>query len=139
VRRFLLFLLLVCLPLLTTGCTPDQRPALGDARQAICQSLVALRERTIQLTTISPDTTVNELRTLRSNLNALIEAARAANVVMQTQPITDMVDAYGNFSRMLDGLNPDQYAGDAATALLGSANTVVQSLDQAYSSLSCAQ
>lgn len=138
-KRFPILLFLLCLPLLAAGCNLEQAPALGDARQAVCQSLVALREGTTRLATVNPDTTVEELRNMRNNLNTLVEAARTANVVLQSQAITDMVDAYGNFSRTLDGLNPDQQVGDAAAALQGSTNTIVQALNQAYSSLSCAQ
>src|SRR5690606_35269900 len=138
-KRFLILLLLLCLPLLTAGCNLEQAPTLGDAKQAVCQSLVALREGTTRLTTISPDTTVAELRNVRNNLNTLVEAARTANTVMQSQAITDMVDAYGNFSRTLDGLNPDQRVGDAASSLQTYAANIVSALNQAYDSLACAQ
>jgi len=138
-KRFLILMLLLCLPLLAAGCNLEQAPTLGDAKQAVCQSLSALRDGSTQLATISPDTTVAELRGVRNNLNTLVEAARTANTVMQSQAITDMVEAYGNFSRTLDGLNPDQRVGDAATALQGSATNIVAALDRAYSSLSCAQ
>lgn len=138
-KRFLLLLLLLCLPLLAAGCNLEQTPSLGDAKQAVCQSLVALSEGTTRLATISPDTTVAELRNVRNNLNTLVEAARTANTVMQSQAITDMVDAYGNFSRTLDGLNPDQRVGDAAGSLQTYSTNIVSALNQAYDSLSCAQ
>lgn len=138
-KRFLILMLLLCLPLLAAGCNLEQAPTLGDAKQAVCQSLVALREGTTRLTTISPDTTVAELRNVRNNLNTLVEAARTANTVMQSQAITDMVDAYGNFSRTLDGLNPDQRVGDAAASLQTYSTNIVSALNRAYDSLSCAQ
>ena len=138
-KHFLILLLLLCLPLLTAGCNPEQAPTLGDAKQAVCQSLVALREGTTRLTTISPDTTVAELRNVRNNLNTLVEAARTANTVMQSQAITDMVDAYGNFSRTLDGLNPDQRVGDAAASLQTYSANIVSALNRGYDSLACAQ
>lgn len=138
-KRFLILMLLLCLPLLAAGCNLEQAPTLGDAKQAVCQSLVALREGTTRLTTISPDTTVAELRNVRNNLNTLVEAARTANTVMQSQAITDMVDAYGNFSRTLDGLNPDQRVGDAAASLQTYSVNIVSALNQAYDSLACAQ
>ncbi len=138
-KRFLILMLLLCLPLSAAGCNLEQAPTLGDAKQAVCQSLVALREGTTRLTTISPDTTVAELRNVRNNLNTLVEAARTANTVMQSQAITDMVDAYGNFSRTLDGLNPDQRVGDAASSLQTYAANIVSALNQAYDSLACAQ
>ncbi len=138
-KRFLILMLLLCLPLLAAGCNLEQAPTLGDAKQAVCQSLVALREGTTRLTTISPDTTVAELRNVRNNLNTLVEAARTANTVMQSQAITDMVDAYGNFSRTLDGLNPDQRVGDAAASLQTYSANIVSALNQAYDSLACAQ
>lgn len=139
-KRFLINLLLFCLPiLLVAGCSLEQAPTLADGKRAVCQSLDALRGATTNMKAISPDTTVAELRSLRGNLNTLVEAARTANTVMQSQAITDMVAAYGAFSRTLDGLDPDQRVGDAAAALQSSAAGVVTALDQAYTSLACAQ
>ena len=88
------------MPLLTAGCNLEQAPTLGDAKQAVCQSLVALREGTTRLTAISPDTTVAELRNVRNNLNTLVEAARTANTVMQSQAITDIVEAGAKFHEL---------------------------------------
>ncbi len=139
-KRFrYLMLLLVLLSVLLSGCSLEQAPTLADGKRAVCQSLDALRQATTNLSAISPDTTVAEVREIRNNLNTLVEAARTANSVMQSQAITDMVAAYATFSSTLDGLNPDQRVGDAATVLQSSSANIVAALDRAYSSLSCAQ
>ncbi len=137
--QYSVLILTLLLSVLLSACSLEQAPTLADGKRAVCQSLDALRQATTNLSTISPDTTVAEVREIRNNLNTLVEAARSANTVMQSQAITDMVEAYGNFSRTLDGLNPDQRVGDAATALSSSAANIVAALDRAYSSLSCAQ
>ncbi len=131
--------LLVLLGALLAGCSEGQAPSLNDVKQGICTSLVALRTASGDLANINPDTSVAELREVKGKLDTLVEAARTANTVLQSQPITDMVAAYDNFGARLVELNSAERVGDAATTLGASAGNITASLDRAYTSLSCAQ
>lgn len=135
IRIFLL--LLVLLGALLSGCSEGQAPKLSDVKQGICTSLGALRTATGDLANINPDTSVAELREVKGKLDTLVEAARTANTVLQSQPITDMMTAYDNFGARLVELNSEERVGDAAATLGASAGNITASLDRAYSSLSC--
>lgn len=124
---------------IVAGCSAPNVPTLGDGQRAVCESLNALRTSVVNLSDIDPNTNVEQLRGMRENVGNLVEAARRANTVLQNQSITEMVTAYEDFSRTVDGLNAEQTVGDAATALRASADQVIAALDQAYTAAQCAQ
>ena len=110
-----------------------------EARRGVCQALNSLRDAAVGLTEVDPETSVAQLQEMRANVGRLVEAARAANTVLQNQQIADMVKSFEEFSRTVDGLNPDQRVGDAAAGLQMSAAQIVGALDQAYQAIQCAQ
>ena len=139
-RQFRYFIVAtLLLATLLTGCSAETAAPLTEARQGLCQALNSLRGAAVSLTEIDRETSVAQLLELRANVARLVEAARAANTVLQNQQITDMVNSFQEFSRTVDDLNPDQRVGDAAVGLQASAQQVVTALDQAYQALQCAQ
>lgn len=124
---------------IVAGCSSPNVPTLSDGQRAICESLNALRTSAANLGDIDPNTSIEQLRGMRESVGTLVEAARRANTVLQNQSITEMVTAYEEFSRTVDGLNTEQTVGDAATALRASADKVIAALDQAYTAAQCAQ
>jgi uncharacterized protein YcfL len=124
---------------IAVGCSAPNVPTLNDGQRAVCESLNALRTSAVSLRDIDPNTSIEQLRGMRESVGNLVEAARRANTVLQNQSITEMVTAYDGFSRTVDGLNTEQTAGDAATALRASADQVLAALEQAYTAAQCAQ
>lgn len=139
-KRFLIIFLTTTLIVTSVaGCTAQNAPNLNDARRAVCEPLRALRAAAANLQAIDANTSVEQLRALRESTGKLVEAARRANTVLQTQAITDMVTAYDNFSQTVDSLNTQQSVGEATAVLRTSATQVLAALDQAYTSAQCAQ
>lgn len=139
-KRFLhVLIVMLFLTVLLAGCGAQTTAPLTEARQGVCQALNSLRTAAVSLTDIDRETSVAQLQEVRANVARLIEAARAANTVLQNQQITEMVNSFEEFSRTVDGLNPDQRVGDAAASLQASSGQVVSALDQAYQALGCAQ
>lgn len=124
---------------IAASCSAPNVPTLSDGQRAVCESLNALRTSAVSLSDIDPNTSIEQLRGMRESVGGLVEAARRANTVLQNQSITEMVTAYEEFSRTVDGLNTEQTVGDAATALRASADKVIAALDQAYAAAQCAQ
>ena len=125
-KHFLYTLLVTAFLLgIVTGCSAQNAPTLTDGRRVLCNSLATLRTSATNLQAIDADTSVAQLRAMRENIGKLVEAARRANTVLQLQTITDMVDSYDGFSRMVDSLNPEQNVGDAAAALNASSAQVL--------------
>ncbi|HHY56788.1 MAG TPA: hypothetical protein GYA08_15285 [Chloroflexi bacterium] len=135
-HRFVAIALLLSV---VAGCATPNAPTLSDGQRAMCDALNALRSAAISLSDIKPDTTIEQLRGMRTSVGGLVEAARRANTVLQNQSITEMVTAYDAFSRTVDGLNTEQTVGDAAAALRASADKVIAALEQAYTAARCAQ
>jgi hypothetical protein len=139
-KHFLYVLVVIVFLLgIVTGCSAQNAPTLTDGKNVLCNSLATLRTSATNLQAIDADTSVAQLRAMRENIGKLVEAARRANTVLQLQAITDMVDSYEGFSRMVDSLNPEQNVGDAAAALNASSAKVLAALEQAYLSAQCAQ
>jgi hypothetical protein len=139
-KQFLHFMIVsLFLTTLLAGCNVQTVAPLTEARQGVCQALNSLRSAAVGLTEIDRETGVTQLQEMRGNVARLVEAARAANTVLQNQQITEMVNAFEEFSRTVDGLNPDQRVGDAAAGLQASAGQIVSTLDQAHQALQCAQ
>lgn len=130
---------IVLLLSIAVGCGAPNVPTLSDGQRAVCESLNALRTSTVSLSDIDPNTSIEQLRGMRESLANLVEAARRANTVLQSQSINEMVTAYEDFSRAVDGLNTEQTVGNAATALRASGDKVLAALDQAYTAAQCAQ
>ncbi len=124
---------------IAAGCSAPNVPTLSDGQRAVCESLNALRTAAVSLRDIDPNTSIEQLRGMRESLANLVEAARRANTVLQNQSITEMVTAYEDFSRTVDGLSTEQTVGGAATALRASGDKVLVALDQAYTAAQCAQ
>lgn len=134
-----LLMIPLLLAALLIGCSNQVGAPLTEARQAICQALNSLRSAAVNLTEIDRNTSVAQVQEIRGSVAKLIEAARAANTVLQNPQITEMVNSFEEFSRTVDGLNPEQRLGDAAVGLQASATQVVSALDQSYQALQCAQ
>lgn len=138
-KRFLtIFAATVLLVTSLAGCVAENVPSLGDGQRAVCEALGALRSGAANLSDITPETSVEQLRGVRDNVGRLIEAARRANTVLQMQSITDMVTSYDAFSQAVDGIAGDQRVGDAAAALRASSGSVLSALEQALTAAQCA-
>ncbi len=125
--------------LLLGGCSVETAPSSADARRALCQTLISLRESAAGLSQIDANTSVSQLRDMREGIGRWVEAARLANTVLQLQQITEMVNAYDAFSRTVDSLNPDQRVGATAAGLQASSAQILTALNQAYSVARCGQ
>ncbi|MFN3335586.1 MAG: hypothetical protein ACK47M_24070 [Caldilinea sp.] len=137
-KQFLHFTIVLLFVMLLAGCNVQTVAPMAEARQGVCQALNSLRSAAAGLIEIDRETSVAQLQEMRRNVARLVEAARAANTVLQNQQITEMVNAFEEFSRTVDGLTPDQRVGDAAVGLQTSARQVVSALDQAHQTLQCA-
>lgn len=138
-KQFLHFTIISLFLMLLAGCSVQSVAPLTETRQGVCQALNSLRSAAAGLTEIDRETSVRQLQEMRENTARLVEAARAANTVLQNQQITEMVNAFEEFSRIVNGLNPDQRVGDTAVGLQASARQVTSALDQAHQTLQCAQ
>lgn len=138
-KQFLHFTIISLFLMLLAGCSVQSVAPLTETRQGVCQALNSLRSAAAGLTEIDRETSVRQLQEMRENTARLVEAARAANTVLQNQQITEMVNAFEEFSRIVNGLNPDQRVGDTAVGLQTSARQVTSTLDQAHQTLQCAQ
>ncbi|MBW7883565.1 MAG: hypothetical protein H3C34_13180 [Caldilineaceae bacterium] len=126
----------------TTNSTEIPQVTLPDAREVkstVCQALESVKDTVRGLTTVNPETQVNDIKQLRQNVSTWVEAIRRANTVLQMQQMSELVTAYDRLGASIDQLNADQKVGDAAAAVRGGATDLAAALERAYAVLECSQ
>jgi hypothetical protein len=113
-------------------------PSADEARRAVCQSLAAINSGVGLLANIDATTTVNDIKAVRAQVDTWVQAAKAANQVLNQPNIADMTSAYDNLALQISRLPDGAALSESATTNIRAGVGAVQSaLNQARASLTC--
>ena len=110
-RAAVLALMLVSLVL--AGCSQNL-PGMGAIQARVCEPLTSLDGAIGELTTVSAEVTVGDVKQIKSELDGIVTLLRTANQALNAAAVEEFLVSYEGLAATLEGLPDDQPIGDSA-------------------------
>ena len=128
--------ILLLLATILAGCSQNV-PGMGAIQERACEPLANLDTTIDELTSLTTELTVGDVRQIKSEVDGMVSLLRTANQALNSAEVDDLLVAYDELSATIEALPDDQPIGDSAAEIQATVVKVQATLDQASSALNC--
>ena len=128
--------ILLLLATMLAGCSQNV-PGMGAIQERACEPLTNLDATIDELTSLTADVTIGDVRQIKTEVDGVVSLLRTANQALNSAEVDDLLVAYDELSATIEALPDDQPIGDSVAEIQATVVQVQATLDQALSTLNC--
>ena len=135
-KKFSIVLLIAVLSMLVLSACGGGGAA-ADASKAVCTALGGLKTATGELSKVTADTSVADLKAAKVKVDDGVKLVKTANGVLNLPQVTTLLANYDELSKTVDGLASDATLGPAVDQVQAALAKITPALDQATATAKC--
>jgi uncharacterized protein YecA (UPF0149 family) len=133
------FVVLTVIMLMVAGCTAvAPTPAsLPEAQEAVCTALGTLKTAVAQMSTITADTTIEEVQAMQEAIDTAVEGVKTAAAAIPEAKVDSVTTAVEGLQTAVRDVEPSDTLGEASASITAAAQGVETAIQETQTTLTC--